>query len=275
MVPEKLGQSAKLNSYHCDVDPSFGAGFRPLVIAHQTPVAHQPAEGPLHDPPPGQDLEAGDIVGAFDDLNVQFWAQSSHPLGEFGAAISPVDPHLAQPREPAEHSTQQALGSFALRDAGYSHQHPQHQSQRIDQQMTLATFDFLARVIADISAVAVGFDTLAIQNGGRGAAALALLFPDHRTEPRIDGFPGVVERPFAENSMNRAPGRKSRREQPPRYTSFDDVENGIQDQTPVGGRTPTFGDSREHWFDDGPLGIREVGFVYSGFHRPNRLRLKW
>ena len=82
-VPEELGQSAKLNSYHCDIDPSFGAGFRPLVIAHQTPVAHEPAEGPLHDPPPGQDLEARDIVGAFDDFNIQFWAQTSHPLGKF------------------------------------------------------------------------------------------------------------------------------------------------------------------------------------------------
>lgn len=51
-------QASELDSYHRDVDPSLGAGLGGFIVAHQPPVAHQPTEGPLHDPATGQYVEA-------------------------------------------------------------------------------------------------------------------------------------------------------------------------------------------------------------------------
>src|SRR5437762_10899389 len=127
--------------------------------------------------------------------------------------------------------------------------------------MPLATFDFLARVVADPSTVSVGFDALAVQNGCRGPATLVVLLPGQGTESRVDTLPGVVERPLAEDRMDRFPRRKAARKQPPGDASFDNIEDGIHHQTPVGRRTSTFEDGWEHWFDNCPLGIRKVGLV--------------
>jgi hypothetical protein len=50
MKDEKSGQSAELNPDHGDKDPSFGTRLGGFVIADQSPLAHQPAEGAFHDP---------------------------------------------------------------------------------------------------------------------------------------------------------------------------------------------------------------------------------
>jgi hypothetical protein len=57
MKDEESGQSAELNSYHGDIDPSFGAGFSGFVIADQSALAHQPAEGAFHHPAAWQDFK--------------------------------------------------------------------------------------------------------------------------------------------------------------------------------------------------------------------------
>ena len=74
MNDEESSQSAELNSDHRDIDPRHGAGFGSFVIAHESPLVHQPAEGALHHPATGQDLEALGGIGAFYDLDVQFGA---------------------------------------------------------------------------------------------------------------------------------------------------------------------------------------------------------
>ena len=42
------------------MNPGLGAGFGPFVIADQTPVTHQPAEGALHHPAAGLALDAAE-----------------------------------------------------------------------------------------------------------------------------------------------------------------------------------------------------------------------
>lgn len=58
MKDEESSQSAELNADHGDMDPSFGAGLGGFVIAHQSPLAHQPAEGAFHYPTAWQHGEA-------------------------------------------------------------------------------------------------------------------------------------------------------------------------------------------------------------------------
>src|SRR5712691_293216 len=41
---------------------------QPFVVADAPAVLHDPAEGPLDDPPAGQDLEGVQVIGALDDL---------------------------------------------------------------------------------------------------------------------------------------------------------------------------------------------------------------
>jgi len=50
MNDEESSQTAELNSDHRDIDPRHSAGFGGFVIAHESPLVHQPAEGALHHP---------------------------------------------------------------------------------------------------------------------------------------------------------------------------------------------------------------------------------
>src|SRR5271169_5725136 len=101
MKDEESSQAAELNSDHRDIDPSFGAGLGGFVITHESPLVHQPAEGSLHHPAARQYFEALDSVGAFNDLDGQFGAESFDPLGKSLAGIATIHPQEAQPGEPA------------------------------------------------------------------------------------------------------------------------------------------------------------------------------
>ena len=92
MNDEESSQSAELNSDHRDVDPSFGAGLRGFVIARESPLAHQPTEGSLHDLAARQNFEAHGGVGAFDDDYRQLGAESLDPLGEGCAGVAAIHP---------------------------------------------------------------------------------------------------------------------------------------------------------------------------------------
>src|ERR1035441_8020641 len=141
MNDKESSQSAELDSDHGDIDPSFGAGFGGFVITHQSALAHQPTEGSLHDPAARQYFEACGIVGAFDNLDGQFGAQTLDPLGECLAGVAAIDPQDAEPGEPAQYPAQNHLRSVAFGGAGRSHGHSEQQSQSIHQQMPLTTFD--------------------------------------------------------------------------------------------------------------------------------------
>ena len=88
MKAEESSQSAELNSDHGDIDPTLGTGHGGFVVAHQSPLAHQPAEGSLHDPAARQDFEALGGVRAIDDLDRQLGAESLDPLGEGIAGVA-------------------------------------------------------------------------------------------------------------------------------------------------------------------------------------------
>src|SRR2546428_799562 len=98
MLPEELGQSSQLDSYHCEVDPRFGTGFALFIITHQASVAHQPTERSFHDPTPGQHFESLHIIGSLDDFDLELRSQLLHPLREIRAAVASVDPQPAQPQ---------------------------------------------------------------------------------------------------------------------------------------------------------------------------------
>jgi len=274
MNDEESSQSAELNSYHRDIDPGLGTGLCGLVIAHQSPLAHQPAEGSLHNPATWQDFEAHGGVGAFDDRDRQLGAPALDPVGEELSSIAAIHPQDAEPGEPAQDPAQQHLCSFALGGAGRGHGHAEHQPQSIHQQMPLAAFDPLAGVVADVAAVTGGLHALTVQNRCRWPTAFALSFPDQRAQRVVERGPLMVADPLSENMVNRFPMGKVGGQITPRAATLDDIQDGIQNAPPIDGWASAFSRFGEHGVEECPLGIRKTGLVYGVFHASTEAPLK-
>ena len=274
MNDEASSQSAELNSDHRDVDPSFGAGLGGFIIAHEAPVAHQPAEGALEDPAERQDFEARGIVRTFDDRDGQLGAQSLDPVGERHPGIAAIHPQDAQPAEPTQDSAQQDLRPGAFGGVGRGHGHPKHEAQCIHQQMPLAAFDPLASVITDVPAVTRGFHTLTVQNRSRWSAPLSVSFPDEGAQRIVEHGPLMIANPLPEDMVNRFPMRKVDGQIPPRTAALNDIQDGIQDAPPINGRAAAFGRFGQHRLEVSPLGIRKTGVIYGVFHAPTEAALK-
>ncbi len=274
MNDEESGQSAELNSYHGDIDPSFSAGRSGFVITHQTPLAHQPAESTLHDPAMGQDFEACEVIRTFDDLDGQFGAETLDPLGEGFASVAAIHPQDPQPSEPTQHPVQDHLCSVAFGDIGRTDGDAEHQPQSIHQQMPFSAFDPFTSVIANLTAVTGGFDTLTIQNGCRGSASFAVSFPDQCAQSVVERGPLVVTDPLPKNMVNRFPMGKILGQITPRTATLDEIQDGIKDAPPINRWAAASGGNREHWFEVSPLGIGETGVIYGVFHAPTEAALK-
>ena len=229
MIAEASGESAELDSYHCDINPGLGAGFALFVIPHEAAMAHEPAEGAFHHPTPRENFEAARAVGAFDHFDNQFWTHPANPLREVRPAVAAVHPHFSQPGEPRQEAPQEALRTIALRYAGGGHQKSQHQAQRIDQQMPLSSFDVLGLVVAHRAPVRVGFDRLTVQNSGGGARTLAARLADRSTQTGIERLPGVISSPAAEDVIDRLPRWKSLWQQPPLNAALNQIKDRVED----------------------------------------------
>jgi len=260
-------ESAELNSYHGDVYQSLCAGLRGLVIAHQSPLAHQPAEGSLDDPAVRQNLESFGVIGAFYNLDRQFMAKPLDPLGEVFPGVATIHPEDAQPSEPAQDAAQQQLRAVAFSGAGRSNGHAEHQPQSIHQQVAFAAFDPLAGVKADTAAVTVGLHALTVQNGRCGPAALAVGFPDEDAQRIVEHGPLMVVTPFPEDMVNRFPMGKVDGQITPRAATLHQIQDGINNPPPIHGGSSTFGRFGEHRFEISPLGVSQVGVVNGDFHR--------
>src|SRR5271168_1795812 len=261
MKDEESSQSAELNSYHCDINPSFSTGLGGFVIAHQSALAHQPAEGAFDYPTMWQDGEASGIVGTFDYLDGQFGAEAPDPLGEGFTGVAPIHPQDTQPGEPAQHPAQDPLCSVAFGGAGRGHGDAEHQSQSIHQQMPLAG------VIADLTAVTSGFDTLTVQNGRRGSAPLAVSFSDECAQRVVEHGPVMVTDPLPKNMVDRFPMGEIRGQITPGTPTLDEIQDSIEDAPPINRWAATFGRNGEHRFEVSPLGVSQVGVVDGDFHR--------
>ena len=117
-----------------------------LVVAYEAAVLDDPGEGALHDSAPWQDLEAFGGGVAPDDLQ-----------GDVGLVLGPSDqaPRIAAIGESPLHkrvsgagSLQQALGAIAVLHVGSVDVYGEQPSVSVGQDVTLATPDLLAGVVA-------------------------------------------------------------------------------------------------------------------------------
>ena len=268
MNDELSCQSAELNSDHRDVNPSLGTGLCGFVIAHQSPLVHQPAEGALDDPAASQYFEAFGGVGAFDDVDSQFGTETLDPVGKGLAGVATIHPQDAQPSEPAQDAAQKHLGSITFGGVGWGHGDAEHQSQSIHQQMAFAAFDALAGVIANGATVTCRLHTLTVQNRGGGPAAFVVGFPNEHAQHIVKHGPLMVVNPLPEDMIHGFPMGKVGGQVTPRAATFDQIEDGINDAPPILGRASAFGGFGQHRVEVSPLGVGEVSIVSGDFHRP-------
>ncbi len=153
-----------------DEDEGLAIGGVVFVIFGEAAVIGKPAEGSLHNPAFGQDLEGVESL-AFDDFQPQTAArqQPFEPLAERIAGVASIDPNQTQPTKGGRQLLQHQAGAIAILDVGGVHDHRQNQTQRINQEMALSSHDLLARIVAAHSSVVRYFNALAVEDrSGRG-----------------------------------------------------------------------------------------------------------
>jgi hypothetical protein len=92
----QLSQSPNEELHGGDVKPRLGAGDRSLEIFRQAAVSIESSERSFDDPSAWQQLKAGRVSRAFDDLDRPV-TQSNKGVTQVGAVVGTVDEEMAQP----------------------------------------------------------------------------------------------------------------------------------------------------------------------------------
>jgi hypothetical protein len=96
-----------------------------------------------------QEFEAFQIVSALDDLKLHLGALAQAPQpGDELASVSAISPDETKSRELMLESFEYQLGAVAVLNVCRMNYRDQHQTHYIDEQMSFATIDLLAGVVA-------------------------------------------------------------------------------------------------------------------------------
>ena len=109
-------------------------------------LIQDPGEGPLDDPALGQHDEAVRIA-ALDDLQAPA-AGAGNGLCHLRSLIAGIGEDAFDKGERSSRPAQQFEGTVAVLDVGGMNDHAQQEAERIDENVTLASADLLARIEA-------------------------------------------------------------------------------------------------------------------------------
>lgn len=111
-----MGDASEQQGAHGNVDHGLGYVEALLVVADEAPPADHPAEGALHDPAVGDDLEAFRGVGAAHDLDHE--VEEGGLVHELGSVVARVSEQVLQPRPALADGGKDGLRSRAVRHVG-------------------------------------------------------------------------------------------------------------------------------------------------------------
>jgi hypothetical protein len=228
----RSSQPREHEANHGQVNHRFARASLPLVVATESTVTAEPTKGTLHHPASGQYFE--DVkVGSFHDLDGAA-PQFPTPVQQ-GARVATVGPDVfdASASLLVEEGCEQLLGSIAVLNVGRQDHHQQQQSDRVDQNVSFASVDLFARVVAPLVADLAAFDTLTVDDARAGLGLAPLGQADVFAQVRVNLLPQAIAFPESEVVIDRTPGSKVSRQIAPLATSFDQVKDGI-DQLPEG-----------------------------------------
>src|SRR6266853_2801988 len=141
------GESPDEQLHGGDVNPGFGAGDRSLEILCQAAVSIEPSEGSFDNPAAWQQLKAGSVSGAFDDLNRPV-TEFGEGVPQVGAVIDAVGEEMAQPGKQLMDGLDDQHGTIAILDIGGVHLGTDQQTASIGHNVALAAFELLGRIVA-------------------------------------------------------------------------------------------------------------------------------
>lgn len=147
-----------------------------LVIADQSSRLNEPSEGPFHDPTLGQNLETLHIVTAFDDLQIDLpvsWKIRDLSLQFSG--IAPIRPDPLQPSITIAQCGKQQPGTIAILNICSGDLQVKDEAERIYQDVSLSSCNFLTRIKATKSGLASCANALAIEDRSSRGFFLPLL----------------------------------------------------------------------------------------------------
>lgn len=131
---------------HCKADEGGDGGGIALEVSRKATVAADPGEGALYDPPLRQNREAASS-GALYDL--QFPGSGApDDARHLASGIAAIGENAFDEREQPPRPAQQAQPAVTILNVGRMHDDIQQEAHRVDQDVPLATFDLLARVVA-------------------------------------------------------------------------------------------------------------------------------
>ena len=125
-------------------DGEAGSGF---VVLGETTAATEPCECAFDDPALGQNLETDRMIRALDDFQLP-GTERPHCGGCAFSLIAAVGENPLDEREQPPHGLEDEQTTVAILDAGRMNHNAQREAERVDQDMSLLSFDFLPRVIA-------------------------------------------------------------------------------------------------------------------------------
>ena len=132
---------------HGDVDPADATGSRGLVLASQAPVAHEPREGTLDDPP----LRKHDEGALSNELGHDLQCQTESlgaPVLQL-ALVARVGEDALEPRELLlTQGGEQRFVLIPVLHIGRVHRNGPDQPERVGDQVPLASGDPLPGVVA-------------------------------------------------------------------------------------------------------------------------------
>jgi len=141
------GQASEHDSDHGKADEGGHGARVALEVARQASIAADPGEGSLDDPAFGQDDELVQFV-SFDDLD----DPGSRPSGALRHAwtlIAGIGKDALDEREEAARAlVENELRAVAILHVSRVDNNGQQEAERIDEDVTLATRDLLARIKA-------------------------------------------------------------------------------------------------------------------------------
>jgi len=131
---------------HGDSDPRFGRFVKAFVVLREAAALVEPGERALDDPEFADDLKSVRFVASLHDVE--------EPVAERGdlrhklARISAIGVHAAQSRPVVAPVREEHETAIAVLHGSGKHRHRKHESECVDEQMSLGAFDFLPRVVA-------------------------------------------------------------------------------------------------------------------------------
>lgn len=129
------------------MDIGDGEAGSVFVVLCEASAPTQPGEGALDDPAFWQNLEADRVVGALDDFQLP-GAKDLHCGGRDRALIAAIGEDPLDEREQTTHGFEHEQAAISILDARWMNHDVQGEPQRVDQDMSLLSFDFLPRIVA-------------------------------------------------------------------------------------------------------------------------------